>query len=78
MASDDSFPNSRDQLYSISLGSLVAWPVIGLILAFYVRGQTKDQSSRNSYAQMTFWLVGLAIFHMWLLWFSMYSAHNYP
>mmetsp|Transcript_8611 Transcript_8611/g.14558 ORF Transcript_8611/g.14558 Transcript_8611/m.14558 type:complete len:94 (-) Transcript_8611:192-473(-) len=62
----------------ISLGFLIAWPVIGIILAIYVRVQTVDPASKGTYTQMAFWLTGLALFHMWLLWFTMYAAHNYP
>ena len=66
------------QLGYISLGYVVTWPVVGLILALYVRSATQDPNSKSSYAQMTFWLVGLALFFMWLLWFSMYAAQLHP
>ena len=66
------------QLAYISIGFAVAWPVIGIPLALYVYSQTKDEVSKLEYSMAAFFLTGLALFFMWLLWFSMYSAQNYP
>ena len=65
-------------LSSISLGFFAMWFVAGIPLSFYVRFQTEDLASKSSYCQMTFWLMGLALFFMWLLWFSMYAAQLNP
>ena len=62
----------------ITLGYLFAWLGLGALLALYVRANTKDERSKTDNCWLTFWLVGLASFFMWLLWFSVYAAHLNP
>ena len=66
-------------LLYISLGYLGVWIVAGLSTAFYVRGKYEARDKdRDYYCSLTFWLFGLAIMLMWLLWFIMYAAQINP
>ena len=66
-------------LLYISLGYLGLWIIGGISTAFYVRGKyLPADRDRDYYCGLTFWLFGLAIFLMWLLWFVMYAAQINP
>ena len=67
-----------ENMTNITVAFLCFWLGAGTFIGVYVRGQMKEQSQKNSYCFLTFWLVGLAILFMWLLWFSMYSAQLNP
>ena len=67
-----------EQMWSLNVMFVCIWLGAGTFIGVYVRGQMKEPAQRNSYCFLTFWLVGLAVLFMWLLWFSMYSAQLNP
>ena len=62
------------QMWDLHVAFLSLWIGVGTFLGVYVRSQMKEASQKTSYCMMTFWLTGLAVFFMWLLWFSVYAA----
>ena len=75
---DGDFTHKGVLLTNISLGFAFAWPFVGLILMVYVRSQTKDPSMKSNNGNLAFWLTGLALFYMWLLWFCMFASQMNP
>ena len=52
--------------------------ILGFILAFYVKSQTKDHTMRGNNCVMTFWLTLLALFLMWVMWVTSFVHQMYP
>ena len=52
--------------------------VSSLFFAFYVKGKTRDLSQKKDNCVMTFWLVLLAVFLMWVMWICAFMHQMYP
>ena len=71
--------NKYTNIGYISLGYFLVWIGGGILLLFYVRSHYEVMDKdRSYYSALAFWLFGLAIFLMWLLWFLMYAAQVNP
>ena len=52
--------------------------VLSITLPFYVGMKTQDKSMKGNNMCMTFGLVWLALFYMWISWSTFYQAQLWP
>lgn len=52
--------------------------VLSITLPFYVGAKTRDKTMKGNNQCMTFGLVWLALFYMWISWSTFYQAQLWP